>query len=301
MSGWNEELLAGLSTAPWHPRSLRPPARDSLPRRLRLGVLAAIALLHVLGALLLIALVERNRTPPPDDAILVDFIDAAPEPPTPLANETITIRMPSPTPTLAPKPALAPQPRPRPRVRTDVPLQAVDARRPLPLYNPDGRLRVPEDMLDQLDRKFGDKRQFSYQIPHLDDGKKLLERPPALVYEETRFDQYWKPRKDLLSEILEKAVEKTIREVKIKVPGTNSYVVCKVSILAMGGACGMITPGSDWNGPQDDPATLNPEEARQCAAWWEQIVGAKTQDVWRGTKQLYERECRKPLLRTPSG
>jgi hypothetical protein len=78
-------------------------------------------------------------------------------------------------------------------------------------------------------------------------------------------------------------------------------VVCQVSVLALGGGCGVLTPGADWNGPQDDPATLNPEEARQCAAWWEQIVGAKTQDAWRRTKQLYERECRKPLLRAPSG
>jgi hypothetical protein len=78
-------------------------------------------------------------------------------------------------------------------------------------------------------------------------------------------------------------------------------VVCTVSILALGGGCGVVTPGADWNGPQDDPATLNPEEARQCAAWWEQIVGAKTQEAWRATRQLYERECRKPLLRPPSG
>jgi hypothetical protein len=300
MSGWNEELLAGLSTAPWQPRSLRPPARDSLPRRLRLGVLAAIALLHVLGTLLLIALVERNRTPPPDDAILVDFLDAAPAPPPPLANETITIRMPSPPATPKPAPTSSP-PTPRPRVRCAVPMQAVDAPRPLELYNPDGRLRVPADMLDQLDRKFGDKRVFSYQIPHMDDAKKFFDRPPALVYEETRFEQYWQPDEDLLNKILRKAAEATTREVKIKVPGSNSYVVCQVSMLALGGGCGVLTPGADRNGPQDDPATLNPEEARQCAAWWEQIVGAKTQDAWRRTKQLYERECRKPLLRAPSG
>jgi hypothetical protein len=299
MSGWNEELLAGLSTAPWQPRSLRPPARDSLPRRVRLGVLAAIALLHVLGALLLIALVERNRTPPPDDAILVDFIEAAPAPP-PLANETITIRMPSPPATPKPAPTSSP-PTPRPRVRSAVPMQAVDAPRPQELYNPDGRLRVPADMLDQLDRKFGDKRQFSYQIPHMDDAKKFFDRPPALVYEETRFEQYWQPDEDLLNKVLRKAAEATTREVKIKLPGSNSYVVCQVSVLALGGGCGVLTPGADWNGPQDDPATLNPEEARQCAAWWEQIVGAKTQEAWRATRQLYERECRKPLLRPPSG
>jgi hypothetical protein len=298
MPGWDEELLAGLSTAPWQPRSLRPPVRDSLPRRLRIGLLAAIVLSHLLGALLLLALVERNRAPPVEDAILVDFVDAVPAPPPPVPNETLTIRMPMPPATPRQAPA------PRPRVRSEVPMRAVEAPPPLQLqlYNPDGSLRVPADMLEQLDRKFGDKRQFSYQIPHMDDAKKFFDRPPALVYEETRFDKYWKPDQDALTEILSKAVEATTREVKIKVPGTDaSYVVCKVSILALGGGCGMLTNGADWNGPQDDPATLNPEEARQCAAWWEQIVGAKTQDAWRRTRQLYERECRKPLLRAPSG
>jgi hypothetical protein len=301
MTGWNEELLAGLSTAPWQPRSLRPPVRDSLPRRLRLGVLAAIALLHILGAVLLVALVERNRVPPPDDAILIDFIDDLPAPELPPApNETITIRMPPTAPPHSP-PAPAPAPRSAPRVRGSEPMQSVDTKRPLELYNPDGSLHLPADLVDKLDRQFGDKRQFSYQIPHMDDAKKFFDRPPALVYEKTRFDQYWQPDEDLLNKILRKAAEATTREVKIKVPGSNSYLVCQVSMLALGGGCGVLTPGADWNGPQDDPATLNPEEARQCAAWWQQIVGAKTQDAWRRTKQLYERECRKPLLRVPSG
>jgi hypothetical protein len=181
-------------------------------------------------------------------------------------------------------------------------MQVVESPPELQLYNPDGSLRLPADMMDKLDREFGDKRQFSYQIPHLDDASKYFERNPALVYEKTRFDQYWTPDEDALTSVLRKAVEATTREVKIKVPGTNgSYVVCRVSILAMGGGCGVLTNGADWNGPQDDPATLNPEEARQCAAWWEQIVGAKTQEAWRSTRKLYDRECRKPLLRAPSG
>jgi len=300
MPGWNEDLLAGLSTAPWQPRSLRPVPKENLPKRLRLGLLAAVALLHLLAVLLLLALVEKNQAPPADDAILVDFIEAAPPPHRVAPNETITIRMPAPA-AASPAGPARPTPTPtRPRVRAAVPMQAVEAPEPR-LYNPDGSLHLPADLVDKLDRQFGDKRQFSYQIPHLDDGKKFFDRPPALVYEETRFEQYWQPDEDALTEVLRKAVEATTREVKMKVPGTNSYVVCKVSMLALGGGCGVLTPGADWLGPQDDPATLNPEEARQCAAWWEQIVGAKTQDAWRSTKQLYERECRKPLLRAPSG
>ena len=63
----------------------------------------------------------------------------------------------------------------------------------------------------------------------------------------------------------------------------------------------MDTPGSDWNGPQDDPNTLNPEEARQCAAWWDKITQARTQDAWVATKKLYEAACRKPLLEPHAG
>ena len=78
-------------------------------------------------------------------------------------------------------------------------------------------------------------------------------------------------------------------------------MVCTVSILALGGGCGVLTNGADWNGPQDDPNTLSPKEDKQCQAWWEKIVDAKTQDAWRDTKKLYEKECRKPLARAPSG
>jgi hypothetical protein len=301
MSGWNEELLASLATAPWQPQSIRAPRRESLPLRLRAGLLGAIVLLHLLGAVLLIELADRNRAEAVDDAIVVDFITDPPrvvEAP-PLPNETITIRRPT---TPAPAPRTPPTPRPSKARRGDHAMQVVEAPPRVELYNRDGSLRVPEDLLDTLDRKFGDKRQFSYQIPHMDDAKKYFERNPALVYEETRFEQYWTPDADALTALLTKLAEATTKEVKMKVPGTNgSYMVCKVSILALGGGCGVLTNGADWNGPQDDPNTLNPEEARQCDAWWEQIVSAKTQDAWRATKKLYERECRKPLLRAPSG
>ena len=183
-------------------------------------------------------------------------------------------------------------------------MQVVEAPpRKLELYNPDGSLRLPEDMLDKLDERFGDKRTFSFQVPHMDDAEKYFERNPALVYETTRFDQYWTPDEDALTGLLRKFAEATTKEVKVKVPGMggSSYMVCKVSILALGGGCGVVTNGADWNGPQDDPNTLNPEEERQCAAWWQQIIDARTQDAWRATRKLYERECRKPRLRAAIG
>jgi hypothetical protein len=158
-------------------------------------------------------------------------------------------------------------------------------------------------MLDRIDEKYGDKRVFSYQIPHYEDAKKYFDRIPALTYEKTRFDESWAPDHDALTALLEKAVEKTTKQVKVKVPGMNgsSHVVCTVAVLALSGSCRVITNGADWNGPQDDPDTLSPEEDKQCQAWWEKIVNAKTQDAWVATKKLYEAECRKPLERKSSG
>ena len=132
----------------------------------------------------------------------------------------------------------------------------------------------------------------------MEDAKKYFERDPVLVYQSTRFDQYWKPDQDMLTELLTKLVEATTREIRIPVPGhPGSTMICKVSLLALGGGCGVLTNGADYVGPLDDPHTLSPEEDRQCAAWWDQIIGAKTQDLWRKTRSLYQAYCRKPLTR----
>ena len=163
---------------------------------------------------------------------------------------------------------------------------------------PDLHHQIPSDLLDQVDRQFGERRSFSYQVPHFDDARKLFYRPQALSYESTRFEEYWQPDQDLLTELLTRAVEKTTKEIRIPVPGNpKETLVCRVSLLAMGGGCGIEVNGSDYTGPKDDPNTLSPEEDRQCQAWWERIVGARTQDEWRATRKLYEQECRKPLGR----
>jgi hypothetical protein len=155
-------------------------------------------------------------------------------------------------------------------------------------------------MLEQIDKQVGDQRVFSYQVPHIDDAKKYFYRNPALAYETTRFEQYWTPDQDALTALLTKLVEKTTKEIRIPVPGRpGSTMICKVSILALGGGCGILANNANYVGPVDDPDTLNPAEDRQCQAWWNQIVGAQTQDVWRRTRALYEAQCRKPLLREP--
>jgi hypothetical protein len=305
MAGWNEEMLLALAPTPWQPLSARKTKPDPLPTRWRLGVLALVALLHVLALIGLLALLKQ-RERAPDDAILVDFIDVAPSLPTPAPNETITIHMPKPVPKAPRREPAKPAVRLPPIATVEVPMQALDLPsappKHLQLYNPDGSLRLPEDMLDKLDQKFGDKRVFSWQIPHMDDAKKYFARNPALPYEPTRFDKYYTPDTDALTALLTKAVQATTKQIKVKVPGTSgSYMVCTISILALGGGCGVLTNGADWNGPQDDPNTLNPQEDRQCQAWWQKIVDAKTQDAWRATRDLYDHECLKPKLRPAAG
>jgi len=285
----------------WRPKSLRAPAPPWLPRPLRASILAAVVVVHGLVLAWWLPRLATPRHPAEDQtAIRVEFIRDSPPPVViPLEVEIRTkenVELPKPT-----RPV-----RKRPRIPSDTPLQALPSppaqKSKLELYNADGRPRVPADMLDQIDRKVGDKRVFSYQVPRLDDAKKEFYRNPAIIYEKTRFDEYWKPDQDLLTGLLSEMVEKTTKQIKIPVPGRpDSKMVCTISLLALGGGCGVLTNGSDYVGPLDDPDTLSPEEDRQCKAWWDQIVGATTQDAWRKTRKLYEAQCRKPLERVPAG
>jgi hypothetical protein len=173
---------------------------------------------------------------------------------------------------------------------------------PLQLYELDGSLRTPKDMLDQIDRKMGDKRVFSYQIPRMDDARKFFYRNQVLTFESTRFDRYWKPDQGMLTDLLTQLVEETTKEISISIPGQpGSRVVCTLALLAFSGGCGIVSNGDGYVGPVDDPDTLDAEEDRQCQAWWEQIVDAKTQELWRKTRAIYEAQCRKPLARLPQG
>ena len=72
-------------------------------------------------------------------------------------------------------------------------------------------------------------------------------------------------------------------------------VLVGVIVLAMGGGCGFRDNNFGQYVELNDPKTLNPQEEKQCAAWWDRIVGAETQAVWRETRALYEFNCLKPL------
>jgi hypothetical protein len=228
-----------------------------------------------------------------DAAIAITYVETLPRvwiraPGTPVAS---AVAQPSRPTTAMPRPAVAPRPVPRTSPAPDAPLQ---------LYDRDGALRLPQSVLEDLDRTARD-RQFDFQMPNLDAAAKLLDRPPALVYEPTRFDEYWEPNEDLLSEVLRKAVEKTSKEVRIPIPGApGRFLVCRVSLLAAGGACGVERNGGNAVVSLDDPKTLTPAEAAACQAWWDRIVGAGTQAEWRATRKLYDGECNKPLEKAPA-
>ncbi len=179
----------------------------------------------------------------------------------------------------------------RPSVSEPAGLTASDAPR---THTADGRVLVPQQALDAFLRN-GQSRDFDVQRPGLDDMEALLKRPVALEYRATRFDADWQGERPRLERVLEAAVEKTTATVKIPIPGRpGAFLQCKVAVLAAGGTCGFIANDDGYFVPKDDPDTLSPEEERQCQAWWDLIVSAKTQAAWRRTRTLYEQECRKP-------
>jgi hypothetical protein len=165
------------------------------------------------------------------------------------------------------------------------------------LINKDGSISLPEHVRDEfLDNV--DDREFDVQQKGLDDMDKLLRRPIALEYQTTRFDKDWQGDKLPLARILEEAVAKSTVRVKIPIPGRpGAYLRCGLAVLALGGGCGFTANDDGYFVRGDDPDTLSPEEDLQCKAWWDLIVSAKTQTLWRKTRQLYEQECNKPLAK----
>jgi hypothetical protein len=225
------------------------------------------------------------------------------QPPAPVATAPIPATTESALPAAAPALAddfLAPAPGASPGGAPGA-MQAIElapAGGSLRLYNPDGSIDLPDELRDQLKGATDDSREFSFQQPGLLDSGSFMRRQPALVYEPTRFDEYWIPQKDILTEVLEKAVEATTGTVEIPIPGKpGSKLVCTVSILAAGGGCGIRHNNDGYVVELDDPDTLNEQEAAQCAAWWEQITQASSQAAWKNTRELYDFNCRKPLAK----
>lgn len=144
---------------------------------------------------------------------------------------------------------------------------------PLRIYDDTGRVSLPVDFIEKLDAANLPGKRFDFQNPDLELAGTFLKHPPAIDFNPTQFEQAWKPDQDILTELLEKAVEKTTKEIKIPVPGNPGVkLVCKVSVLALGGGCGFVPNGGYGRviaDDEDDPNTLSPEEDKQCQAWWE--------------------------------
>ncbi len=89
---------------------------------------------------------------------------------------------------------------------------------------------------------------ITQEIANLDRAGTWLKRKPV-DYTPTAFDDYWRPNETLLQEW----VRRSVQEVYIPIPGTGKRVVCKVSVLALGGACGISDPNLN-----EQPATARP-------------------------------------------
>lgn len=74
-------------------------------------------------------------------------------------------------------------------------------------------------------------------IADLDRAGTWLKRSP-IDYSPTVFDRYWMPGGTLLEEW----VRKGVKQVQIRIPGTSKRIVCVVSILQLGGGCGVNDP-----------------------------------------------------------
>lgn len=103
------------------------------------------------------------------------------------------------------------------------------------LYNADGSLRVPGNAGEataQRGAPGGGNDQWTRE--RLDEAGTWLQRPPY-DYEPTSFDKYWVPSESLLAEW----VRRNVREVEIPIPGTNMKLKCAISVLQLGGGCGL--------------------------------------------------------------
>ena len=112
---------------------------------------------------------------------------------------------------------------------------ATDGRDRPGLYNADGSLRVPGNAggaTTQRGAPGGGNDQWTRE--RLDEAGTWLQRPPY-DYEPTSFDKYWVPSESLLAEW----VRRNVREVDIPIPGTNMKLKCSISVLQLGGGCGL--------------------------------------------------------------
>ncbi|MFL6592687.1 MAG: hypothetical protein ACJ8GK_08290 [Luteimonas sp.] len=88
----------------------------------------------------------------------------------------------------------------------------------------------------------------NWTTDQIDRAGTWLKRP-SNSYEPTRFDKVWVPNETLL----EQWVRQNIRSMDIPIPGTSKKLHCVVSLLQLGGGCGITDPNM-----QDQEATARP-------------------------------------------
>lgn len=271
-----------------------PPA----PLRRRLALLLLLAALHAL-LLLVLDRATRIELPAPAEAttrVMLLDLPRAELPPPPNPRRPVT-------PVRAEPASAAPPPR-NARSRRSAPpdpiASAASASSPPPaaarLFRADGSIELPAAVTAELERATSPERAYSYQIPGLAQAHSFAQRAAPLEYLPTRFDQHWQGDNDALTEWLEKAVEKTTATITIPIPRSpGSKIVCKVSLLAAGGACAILRNDAGYLVVLNDPNTLNAEEDASCQAWWNEVVGASTYEQWRAMHERYEAACKQPL------
>lgn len=116
------------------------------------------------------------------------------------------------------------------------------------LFNSDGRPNLPGDTVGNASTQPGVPGSRQAQARDDAAANTFLKRVP-FPYEPTMFDKDWHPRESLLQEW----VRRNIREVEVSIPGTRKKVRCVISVLQLGGGCGLFDPNLN-----DQPAVARP-------------------------------------------
>ena len=131
------------------------------------------------------------------------------------------------------------------------------------LFDGDGRVRLPGEGAGQgagptagegmAERGAPGSDSDRWTRDRIDQSGTWLKRPPY-DYEPTSFDRYWVPNESLLAEW----VRKGMKSVAIPIPGTGKKINCMISVLQLGGGCGISDPDlneqpADGRPPPDVP------------------------------------------------
>ena len=118
------------------------------------------------------------------------------------------------------------------------------------LFNADGSVRLPPGASGERPSQYGNAPVSKEEhIADLDRAGTWLARP-RFGYEPTRFEKYWVPHETLLQEW----VRRGIRKLSIPIPGTSKRIECVVSILQVGGGCGVTDSEKLFDQPSSGKA-----------------------------------------------